>query len=242
MWATSSSRKTTPSDNDRKASLGFGGCDTNIVANQAAPKPTSRRDHWDATYRRAAPTELSWHQLEPTVSLELIDAVGVPRDAAVIDVGGGASALVDHLLTRGCVDLSVLDISAAALAISRGRLGDAEKVQLLHADIVSWQPVRRYDLWHDRAVFHFLVEAADQQRYLNVLRSAVRPGGYAIIATFAPDGPERCSGLPVARYGADDLGLLLDDAFEIVEVRGEQHITPTGIRQSFTWVAARASR
>jgi rhodanese-related sulfurtransferase len=166
----------------------------------------------------------------------------VSRDQAVIDVGGGASTFVDHLLARGFSDVSVLDVSQAALAMTRDRVGSVDKVQLVHADIVTWRAARLYSLWHDRAVFHFLVDAADRKRYLDILRSSVLPGGHAVIATFAPDGPDRCSGLPVARYGPDDLRALLDGAFEVLEVRREEHTTPAGITQPFTWVAARALR
>ncbi len=212
------------------------------MADHVALDSQSRSDHWDATYRRAAPTLLSWYQQEPTVSLELLEALKVPSNAVVIDVGGGASNLVDALRLRGFLDVSVLDVSEAAIVLTRDRVGDAVGVQLLHMDALSWRPSRRYDLWHDRAVFHFLVDATDRQRYLAVLQAAVRPRSHAIIATFAPDGPEHCSGLPVARYGPADLASLLAGLFEIVEVRREEHTTPGGITQPFTWVAARASR
>ncbi len=210
------------------------------MSNQIAAHAESRGDHWDATYRRGAPTELSWHQPEPTVPLELIEALAVARDGAVIDVGGGASSLVDRLLARGFLDVSVLDVSAAALALTRERLGRAQGAQLVQADILSWQPAHCYHLWHDRAVFHFLVNVADRQRYIEVLTAAVCPGCHVIIGTFAPDGPERCSGLPVARYSADDIASLLVGSFEIVAVRREDHVTPAGTTQPFTWVAARA--
>lgn len=205
------------------------------------PRASSRREHWDAIYGRTTPTRLSWYEREPTVALELIDTLAVPHDAAIIDVGGGASTLVDHLFIRGFRDVTVLDVSDAALALARDRLRNAAAVNLVLADVVSWRPPRSYALWHDRAVFHFLVDVAERQRYLETLRSAVLPGGHAILATFAADGPERCSGLPVAGYGADDLRTLLGDGFAIVEVRREEHLTPDGITQPFTWVAARAS-
>lgn len=210
------------------------------MAKHSAAETATRRAHWDETYARTAPTELSWHQSTPSLSLELIRALDLPRDGAIIDVGGGASTLVDHLLADGCLDVSVLDVSEVALETARQRVGDVDQCHVLAADVLTWRPRRTYDLWHDRAVFHFLVHAADRQRYLDVLRSSLRPGGHVIIATFAPDGPERCSGLPVARYGADDLGALLDGGFEVVDVRREQHTTPAGMTQPFTWVAARA--
>jgi SAM-dependent methyltransferase len=208
-------------------------------------KPTgaesgSHRAHWDATYGRTAPTQLSWHQAIPALSLELIRALELPGDAAIIDVGGGASTLVDHLLADGFRDVSVLDVSAVALETTRRRLGDAGQYHVWLADVLTWRPERAYDLWHDRAVFHFLINPADRQAYLDVLGSALRPGGYAIIATFALDGPQRCSGLPVARYDADELDALLEGSFEVVESRREQHTTPAGVMQPFTWVVARA--
>jgi trans-aconitate methyltransferase len=178
------------------------------------------------------------------VSLELIEVLGLPLDTAVLDVGGGASILVDALVERGFSDVSVLDVSATALELARRRLGAAptgaaSSVHWLHEDLLVWQPARRYDLWHDRAVFHFLVEPEQRDRYVNLLCEAVHPGGCVIIATFAPDGPESCSGLPVARYGADDLARVLD-GFEVVATRGEQHRTPAGVVQPFTWIVARS--
>ena len=198
-----------------------------------------RAQHWDDTYVRRGTEGVSWFQAVPTTSLHLIDVLGIPPAAAVIDVGGGASSLVDRLVARGFTDLTVLDISDIALAAARARVGDRAPVSWVHEDVLAWRPQRRFALWHDRAVFHFLVEPSDQQRYLATLRAALAPAGAAIIATFAPDGPDRCSGLPVARYSADDLSALLGDAFAVVEASREEHTTPTGALQPFTWVAAR---
>lgn len=170
----------------RRQERRFGECENGRVADLVPPDSTSRRDHWDATYRRAAPTLVSWFQPDPTVSLELFEVLQVPRDAAVIDVGGGASTLVDELRVRGFLDVSVLDISEAALALARDRVGHDEGVQFLHTDVLSWRPARQYDLWHDRAMFHFLVDGADRQRYLEVLQAAMRPGGRAIIMRPSP--------------------------------------------------------
>jgi trans-aconitate methyltransferase len=156
----------------------------------------------------------------------------------VIDVGAGASNLIDSLATLGFSDLSVLDISPAALDLSRRRLGANALVTWLAADLLEWVPTRRYDVWHDRAVLHFLV-GSEIERYRRTLRRALAPGGAAIIATFAPDGPERCSGLPVTRYSADELTAMLGAGFSLVEQRREHHITPSGGDQPFTWVAAR---
>ena len=169
----------------------------------------------------------------------MIDVLNTPTSASVIDVGGGASSLVDHLVARGCTDLTVLDISEVSLAAARARVGDHAPVAWLQNDVLTWRPQRRFDLWHDRAVLHFLVDPVDQQRYVATLRAALAPAGAAIIATFAPDGPDQCSGLPVARYSVDDLSALLGDAFAVVEASREEHTTPTGALQPFTWVAAR---
>jgi SAM-dependent methyltransferase len=159
---------------------------------------------------------VSWYQPEPAMSLALVDRLRVPKPAPVIDVGGGASLLVDALLARGYLDLSVLDVSSTALEIARHRLGNAAPVRWLCNDIMTWQPERRYALWHDRALFHFLTDVSAQTRYLNVMRQALGLGGALVMATFAADGPESCSGLPVARYDPGDLERLLD-GFTVVE-------------------------
>jgi len=169
----------------------------------------------------------------------LIESLGISHDAAVIDVGGGASLLADALLDLGFTDVSVLDVSRAALAEVRQRLGSSPSVSLLQEDLLAWTPQHRYDLWHDRAVFHFLVDASDQETYLTTLRAALRPRGFVIIATFASDGPEYCSGLPVSRYSSVDLSAALGPQFQVVESFRAQHVTPAGVEQPFTWVAAR---
>jgi trans-aconitate methyltransferase len=156
--------------------------------------------HWDHAYAQGDRTR-SWYQTQPTMSLRMLELAGAqPRDS-LIDVGGGAAPLVDALLEQGFRDLTVLDVSEAGLTTAQHRLGPAaELVTWVQADVTRWRPPRRYDLWHDRAVFHFLTTHTDQQRYLDTLAAALLPGGHAIIGTFANDGPERCSGLPVARY------------------------------------------
>jgi cyclopropane fatty-acyl-phospholipid synthase-like methyltransferase len=170
------------------------------------------------------------------MSFELIEALHIPPDAAVIDIGGGASQLVDHLVERGYSDLTVLDISASALDEVERRLG-ASSVLRLHEDLLDWRPERLYDLWHDRALFHFLVASEDRDRYLLTLRSAIRDNGFVVLATFATDAPEFCSGLPVIRYSAADLVQMIGAGFELLETRREEHITPRGLTQPFTWVA-----
>ena len=198
-----------------------------------------RARHWDSVYAGSGVRGVSWYQDAPSVSSELIEALGIGRDAAVIDVGGGASTLVDHLVERAFVDVSVLDVSAAALAEARRRVGDAAPVSWLHEDVLVWRPERRFVLWHDRAVFHFLVTSDDRDKYLETLRLAIRAEGFVVLATFATDGPEFCSGLPVARYSVADLTRVLGAAFELLETRREEHITPRGVLQPFTWVAGR---
>ena len=201
-------------------------------------RATAQRQHWDRRYADAGATRVSWYQPEPAMSLALIDRLRVPKTAPVIDVGGGASLLVDELLARGYMDLSVLDVSSTALETARHRLGDPAPVRWLCEDIMTWQPERRYALWHDRAMFHFLTDASGQARYLNVMRQVLGVGGALVIATFAADGPDRCSGLPVTRYDATDLERLLD-GFTVVESIREEHITPRGAVQPFTWIAAK---
>jgi trans-aconitate methyltransferase len=198
-----------------------------------------RAGHWDSTYADRGTTGVSWFQAVPAPSLHMIDVLGIAPTAKVIDVGGGAASLVDQLLARTFTDLTVLDISEVALTAARARVGDQAPVLWVHADVLTWRPRHRFDLWHDRAVFHFLVDPADQQRYLETLRVALAPAGAVVIATFAPDGPEQCSGLPVTRYSAEDLTVLLGTAFTVVATSREEHTTPAGARQPFTWVAAR---
>jgi SAM-dependent methyltransferase len=201
-----------------------------------------RAGHWDEVYTRRGSEEVSWFQSEPTVSLELINALGIDRAAAVIDVGGGASTLVDHLLAAGFEDVSVLDVSDVALQVGRSRIGaPAARVAWLREDVLAWRPERRFGLWHDRAVFHFLTEARDRETYLETMWSAIKPGGGLVMATFADDGPEQCSGLPVRRYPAEELVALLGPRFAMAESRREFHMTPGGVVQLFTWVAGTMS-
>jgi SAM-dependent methyltransferase len=195
--------------------------------------------HWDSAYRDHGTRGVSWFQPEPTVSVELIHHLDVPADAAVLDVGGGASTLVDALLAEGFSDLCVLDISEEALKALRQRLPADAPVTLIHADLLAWTPERTFDLWHDRAVFHFLVDEAARRAYLDGLRQGLHAGGHVIVGAFAPDGPQYCSGLPVARYTAGNLSEALGADFDVVERRREEHITPTGAMQPFTWLAAR---
>jgi len=169
----------------------------------------------------------------------MLNALGVKPPASVVDVGGGASSLVDVLVERG-FRVTVLDVADAALEVSRQRLGDAASaVNWQTADITQWQPDQRYDVWHDRAVFHFLTDPKDRARYLDALKAGLQPSGAAIFATFAEDGPERCSGLPVQRYSANELAAELGSGFTLVHHARETHHTPWGSDQSFTWAGFR---
>ena len=206
------------------------------VPNESGVDQQARR--WDAAYTAGGAEGVSWYQAEPAVSLELIEVLQIPHDAAVIDIGGGASLLLDRLVERDFSDLTVLDVSAFALQEHRRQLGDSGIVRL-HEDVLEWSPQRRYDLWHDRALFHFLVTEADRRRYVETLHAAIPPGGFLIVATFALDAPERCSGLPVTRYSPDLLSHVLGDTFEPLETRREVHTTPREVIQPFTWVAGR---
>ena len=167
---------------------------------------SERQDHWENVYKNKGETEVSWFQETPAPTLELLALIGATSRTAVIDVGGGASRLVDSLVSQGYEDITVLDLSQAALAAAKARVADkADRVQWIAADVTTWEPSRTYDVWHDRATFHFLTGAAYQAAYLDRLRRALRRGGYAIIGTFALDGPQMCSGLPVARWDARGL-------------------------------------
>ena len=193
-----------------------------------------RQAHWQQVYTSKDERAVSWFEAVPLGSLDLIRATGIGRDAAIIDIGGGASRLVDALLDEGFRDLTVLDVSREALAKSKARLGArGASVQWLGADVTIWQPARRYDLWHDRAALHFLTAPDERAAYAERFMRAVRPGGHVIIATFAPDGPERCSGLPVVRHDADSLAALLGPSFELIENRRHEHSTPAGAVQKF---------
>jgi len=205
----------------------------------SSPGGDARRVHWEHVWARSGPSAVSWYQRLPAVSLELIGELGIPTGAAVLDVGGGTSGLVDALLARGFTDVTVLDIAAAALRTARERVGASNAAHWLVADVLAWEPDRGYDLWHDRAVFHFLTDADDRRRYLDILHAALRPGGAVVLGTFAADGPTTCSGLPVVRYSPEQLAEALGPELEVAATRREEHLTPSGAVQPFTWVAAR---
>jgi len=195
---------------------------------------TESEEHWDRLYRVKSAAELSWYESHPLRSLQSIQETGVPADAPILDVGGGASVLVDDLLGLGYTDLTVLDLAPAALAQARERMGPAaERVAWIAADVTTFRPTRRYAVWHDRAVLHFLLDVRQQERYVAVLRSALASRGHVILATFGPAGPTRCSGLPVQRYSVEMLSALLGAGFELRSSTLEDHHTPSGATQQF---------
>jgi len=191
--------------------------------------------HWDAVWQNRDADQVTWFQAEPTVSLRMIRSVAGPHDG-IIDVGGGASRLVDHLLAAGYDDVTVLDIAAESMQASRLRLGPSEEhVRWIVADVTAVEFDRTFDVWHDRAVFHFLIDAADRARYLATLSAALRIGGHLVLSTFGPDGPERCSGLPVRRYSTDLMQETLGAGFERIDDEIEEHNAPSGAVQHFVY-------
>ena len=195
---------------------------------------SDRSSHWDKVYATKGEAEVSWFQKNPSTSLAMIRAANPDREAAIIDIGGGASRLVDALLQGGYRDVSVLDLSANALDAAKRRIGQgAAMVDWIVADATTWRPAKAYDVWHDRAAFHFLTDPRDRAAYVERLRSALARGGHVIIATFALDGPEKCSGLPVQRHDSASLLAELGPEFELVETHRETHHTPWGSTQAF---------
>ena len=197
----------------------------------------SDRKHWDEVYGQKGATNVSWYQPHLERSLELIRQSGVALDAGIIDVGAGASTLVDDLLSEGFSNITVADLAQSALELSQQRLGArGEAVRWLCGDITLLDlPLRAFDLWHDRAVFHFLTEPADRAAYVRQVCRSVRQGGHVIVATFGPDGPEQCSGLPVVRYASEQLHDELGAVFELVDHLEEGHQTPWGTLQEFVY-------
>ncbi len=195
------------------------------------------KQHWEKIYTERRPDAVSWFQREARMSMELIRRVAPDSRAAIVDVGGGASTLVDGLLQAGYRNIVVLDISAAALARARERLGaESSRVTWLEANVLDAVfPEAGVDVWHDRAVFHFLSDQADRSRYVEQVRRALRPGGHVVIATFAEDGPDRCSGLPVTRYSPKALSAQFGEDFPLIDSDHEDHVTPAGVHQSFQY-------
>jgi trans-aconitate methyltransferase len=192
--------------------------------------------HWNAAFESTPSDRHSWYQSHPAVSLKLIENSGVGRSDAVIDVGGGASLLVDALVEREFETLTVLDISSAALGVSQRRMGQrAERVEWVCTDVRDFHPARRYRLWHDRALFHFLTRETDRAQYRRALNEALGAGGQLILATFATDGPTRCSGMDTMQYDAARISAELGEDFHLLEQVNEHHRTPAGAEQRFSW-------
>jgi Methylase involved in ubiquinone/menaquinone biosynthesis len=192
--------------------------------------------HWENIYTRKLPTEVSWYQSIPKISLAFIQETKLEKGAAIIDVGGGSSTLVDHLLNLGFTQLTVLDIAEQAIEKSKARLGSrAQRVRWLVQDITQLHDGRRYDLWHDRALFHFLLKEDDRKKYFLALQCSLKPSGFVILATFGPEGPEQCSGLVVRRYSAGGLQKELGKGFHLLRSVEEYHQTPAGGQQQFVY-------
>lgn len=198
-----------------------------------------RQQHWETVYRTKADADLSWFQAAPQTSIALIRALQ-PAPASAIDIGAGQSALAGQMLDAGIPDVAVLDIAPAAIERAKARLGSrAERVRWITADVLEANDLGTFDLWHDRAVFHFLTDPHDRERYIQAAARTVQPGGHAIIATFAPTGPERCSGLPVQRYDAAALAAEFAPAFTLTTSTTETHATPWGKTQDFIYTVLR---
>ena len=193
-----------------------------------------RKNHWAKVYNEKSPISVSWYQDQPKLSLELILSTKVASDEAIIDVGGGASILVDHLIKGYFTNLAVLDISKKALSITKKRLGDSAKnIDWFESDITKFDSPKQYALWHDRALFHFLTDSFDRKNYIKVLNNALKTEGHLIIATFAMGGPERCSGLKIIQYNSEKMIAELGDNFKLIQERTEKHITPAKKTQNF---------
>jgi SAM-dependent methyltransferase len=207
----------------------------------STPHPAPGSAHWDEVYRGKPADQVSWYQPSATTSLRLLAPVLGPAAAtrSVVDVGAGASVLVDGLLDAGCRDVTLVDVSEEGLNLARRRLGARAGVTYVVADVRTWRPGRTFDAWHDRAVFHFLTDPADQAAYVATAAAVVAPGGVLVLGAFAEDGPESCSGLPTARHSVHRLGELFAEGFEPDVGERERHVTPWGTEQSFSWVRLR---
>lgn len=213
------------------------------MAGEEVSSTQRRLQHWEDVWQARDPERVTWYQPSLTRSLAIIDGLSLPREHPIVDVGGGASTFVDDMLARGFEDITVLDISAAALKRSRQRLGDAASaIHWIEADVLTVRLPAAFQLWHDRAVFHFLTEPADRAAYATVLREALRPDGRVLIATFGPDGPERCSGLPTSRYSGTTLLAALGPGWQLCAAELEDHVSPAGVRQQFLYALLQRSR
>ena len=195
-----------------------------------------RKTHWETIYQTKNITDVGWYQSKPITSLKFISELDLKKDAKIIDIGAGESYLVDYLLADGFSDLTILDISEEALDHTRLRLGKkVENLKWINADISNFIPEEKYDLWHDRAAFHFLTEETQVQNYLKTLENSINPGGYVILGTFSEKGPKKCSGLKIKQYSIAEMSSLLSDNFHKLRSENIDHITPTGAVQNFTF-------
>jgi SAM-dependent methyltransferase len=198
-----------------------------------------RRDHWNGRYATVGAESVSWYEPRPRLSLAMLELAGLDSHHSVLDVGGGASPLAGELVARGITDVSVLDLSDEALSIARRSIADPAVVEWITADITAWTPDRTWNLWHDRAGFHFLTEPSQREAYRSALHRALEPDGAICVATFADDGPEQCSGLPVVRYSPDALMAEVGDGLHEIASGRALHTTPSGGVQPFSWIVAR---
>jgi hypothetical protein len=202
----------------------------------------SSAQHWDDAYRQGDTTR-GWYQPHASMSMKLLGSSAVPSTSSIVDIGAGASTFVDGLLAAGFTDITLVDHSPVGLDIAQGRLGDASThVRTIVADLRGWEPQRKYDVWHDRAVAHFLLDEADQSRYRDTLLAATHPGSFVIIGVFGPDGPPICAGLPVRRFTEADVASLLGDKFEILHTEISDHVRPDGYTQQYLWTLAQRRR
>tara|TARA_R100000935_G_scaffold35198_1_gene55960 strand:+ start:64 stop:687 length:624 start_codon:yes stop_codon:yes gene_type:complete len=196
----------------------------------------SKKKHWENIYDTKKITEVSWYQPVPESSLNFINAAGLEKNAEFIDIGGGDSFLVDNLISLGYTNLNVLDISLNAIERAKLRLADkADEVTWIEADITDFNPSRTYDVWHDRAAFHFLTSPKDIQKYLDTMESAISPGGFLILGTFSNNGPKKCSGIEIKQYSIEELKAAVPDSFKFIEGENIDHLTPSGSLQNFTF-------
>jgi len=201
-----------------------------------------RKEHWEKVYQNKSPDQVSWYQSSPVLSLQLIANTRLAFGAPIIDIGGGASTLVDELCGSGYRNVSVLDVSASALAHAKRRCaGKASAVRWYEEDVTRFKPPHRFALWHDRAVFHFLTSRTDRESYIKVLKQSIEPGGHIIMMTFAIDGPKKCSGLDIVQYDADKLIPELGPGFELMQTGFDVHLTPAGNQQKFAYFRFRAT-
>lgn len=199
-----------------------------------------RTQLWDGRYTTTGPTQVSWFTPDMPMSVGLLERAGLSPSSAFVDVGGGASVLVDQLLDKGVVDVTVVDVSDAALSAAKARLGErAAQVEWVRTDLLEWEPGRTWDLWHDRAVFHFLTQPHEVAAYVALAARSIAPGGHLALGTFSPDGPTTCSGLPVARATPAELAAEFAAHFDVVHTAHEDHLTPAGTTQPFSWVLLR---